>query len=112
MKYKDVPPGSVFFFEDNWEYPKKKTQNGHRDLRDGVSGMMPDDIPVISVLELAKYPALKTTAQELRKLLISTADFSMLDGSPCWCGWIEKHSGTCKHIRDITGFTPIEKEQS
>jgi hypothetical protein len=54
----------------------------------------------------------KATAQELRKLLISTADFSMLDGSPCWCGWIEKHSGACKHIRDITGFTPLEKEQS
>ena len=52
MKYKDLDPDEVFFFDDNFDYPKVKTENGHKDLRDNVTGSMPDDYEVVSVHDL------------------------------------------------------------
>ena len=52
MKYKDLDPDEVFFFDDNFDYPKVKTESGHKDLRDNVTGSMPDDYEVVSVHDL------------------------------------------------------------
>lgn len=52
MRYIDVKVGEVFFFEDNFEYPKRKTAYGHIDLRDDATGYMPDDIPVFTAHDI------------------------------------------------------------
>ena len=52
MKYRDLDAGELFFFEDNFDYPKLKTENGHKDLRDNVTGSAPDDLSIISVYAL------------------------------------------------------------
>ena len=52
MKYRDLDAGELFFFEDNFDCPKLKTENGHKDLRDNVTGSAPDDLSVISVYAL------------------------------------------------------------
>ena len=52
MKYGKVKVGEMFFFEDNFAYPKVKLHYGHADVRDNVTGIMPDNIPVITVSEI------------------------------------------------------------
>lgn len=70
MRYADVKVGETFFFEDNWSYPKRKTPRGHLDLRDEVTGSMPDDIPVITAADyaqlVAERDALKAAIEEIK----------------------------------------------
>lgn len=76
MRYKDVQTGQTFFFEDNYSYPKRKTPHGHLDIRDGVTGYMPDDIPVVTLAEIstlrAELAASKEREAKLRNLLEQT----------------------------------------
>jgi len=65
MNYGKVPTGTIFFFEDNYEYPKKKSPHGHIDLRDGMTGYMPDNIPVITTGEIEKHSAIEAAARKL-----------------------------------------------
>ena len=72
MKYRDLDAGELFFFEDNFDYPKLKTENGHKDLRDNVTGSAPDDLSIISVYALQSER--DRLAEALRKLILSLND--------------------------------------
>ena len=86
MKYKDLDPDEVFFFDDNFDYPKVKTENGHKDLRDNVTGSMPDDYEVVSVHALTSE---RDRLREAVKRGKATPDFIQEAGG-LWKEFTEK----------------------
>jgi hypothetical protein len=90
MKYGDVEVGEMFFFEDNFAYPKVKLHYGHMDIRDAVTGIMPDNIPVITVSEIHQLVALTAEVERLQRIeqaaihayeFITRAQFDFTNGN-------------------------------